>query len=476
MSQSRLFLAVLVMMVGCGSAAAQTAGVLYTWPGTGNIADWQSSGTNLTTLSNTTAGQLTVTEMGDELDSTIVGGPVVIQDGYNRRRDSSTDQGGLDLTGLDYLEIDVSHTGTSNVNVQFFVQATPAYNYLWYGPGPTYTASGPDWSVPPNVVTTLRLPVNQLSAAQQAWIPTYGLSIRDHAAAGNLIWNISEVRSVGAGLTVRNLATHDAGTSDNGLNGAFVNYGNAAVLGNDGGQNQTGLSQVTDAGVGSLQWTDKGNGGVGNPSGAAISWVNGTAYTQNNSYFERLADFSNYNQLTIRLKATDVTPGGGGTVGGQTFFQTGNYLNQVVLGNPALSIPVDGQYHDFVFSLASVTNLQNVQDFGLQLFGHTNDVVINVDNVQFSKVAGVPGDYNGNGVVDAADYVLWRKGGPLQNEVDTPGTVNGADYTAWRARFGNTSGSGSGSLAGSSAVPEPTALVLLTSVLASALVVRRGKV
>ncbi|HEX2476814.1 MAG TPA: hypothetical protein VHK01_18820 [Lacipirellulaceae bacterium] len=58
------------------------------------------------------------------------------------------------------------------------------------------------------------------------------------------------------------------------------------------------------------------------------------------------------------------------------------------------------------------------------------------------SAAGVPGDYNGNGVVDAADYVLWRKGGPLQNEVDSPGIVNVADYSAWRARFGSTSGSG----------------------------------
>jgi hypothetical protein len=58
------------------------------------------------------------------------------------------------------------------------------------------------------------------------------------------------------------------------------------------------------------------------------------------------------------------------------------------------------------------------------------------------SAAGVPGDYNGNGVVDAADYVLWRKGGPLQNEVDTPGVVNAADYSAWRIRFGSTSGSG----------------------------------
>ena len=55
--------------------------------------------------------------------------------------------------------------------------------------------------------------------------------------------------------------------------------------------------------------------------------------------------------------------------------------------------------------------------------------------------AGVPGDYNNNGIVDSADYVLWHNGGPLQNEVDAVGTVNDADYTAWRSRFGNTSGS-----------------------------------
>ncbi len=46
--------------------------------------------------------------------------------------------------------------------------------------------------------------------------------------------------------------------------------------------------------------------------------------------------------------------------------------------------------------------------------------------------AGVPGDYNNNGVVDMADYVLWRNGGPLQNEVASTGTVDAADYDAWR--------------------------------------------
>ena len=64
------------------------------------------------------------------------------------------------------------------------------------------------------------------------------------------------------------------------------------------------------------------------------------------------------------------------------------------------------------------------------------------------------------GVVDAADYIIWRKklGTTFQlpNEVSgvTPGSVTQEDYTAWRARFGNTSGAGSGATL--SAVPEPS--------------------
>jgi hypothetical protein len=73
--------------------------------------------------------------------------------------------------------------------------------------------------------------------------------------------------------------------------------------------------------------------------------------------------------------------------------------------------------------------------------------------------AGVPGDYNGNGVVDAADYVLWRNGGPLQNEVDDLGSVTAQDYNAWRARFGNTAAA-SASLGGGAPIPEPATIVV----------------
>ena len=77
--------------------------------------------------------------------------------------------------------------------------------------------------------------------------------------------------------------------------------------------------------------------------------------------------------------------------------------------------------------------------------------------------AGVPGDYNNNGVVDTGDYVLWRRllgqSVILPND-STPGTVTGADYTVWRGNFGKTpSAAGAGELL-NTAIPEPTALCL----------------
>jgi hypothetical protein len=119
----------------------------------------------------------------------------------------------------------------------------------------------------------------------------------------------------------------------------------------------------------------------------------------------------------------------------------------------------------------AATNNHTLQSFLLRQAGTASDVRI-PPGIVYDELrvgtnwadvtpipAGVPGDYNGNGVVDAADYVLWREGGPLQNEIDTPGTVNAADYTAWRSKFGNTSGAGSG-LGSGSAVPEPATFAL----------------
>ena len=74
--------------------------------------------------------------------------------------------------------------------------------------------------------------------------------------------------------------------------------------------------------------------------------------------------------------------------------------------------------------------------------------------VTLAALPGFPGDFNGNGTVDAADYVVWRKG------LGTTYTPD--DYNVWLTNFGQTAGSGSGAATGllSSAVPEPTSLVL----------------
>lgn len=100
-------------------------------------------------------------------------------------------------------------------------------------------------------------------------------------------------------------------------------------------------------------------------------------------------------------------------------------------------------------------------------------VPINITDVGsitvMSPAVGVPGDYNSNGVVDAADYVRWRdRNGTtftLPNEVSgvTPGLVTVEDYNAWRARFGRTSGAGAVAFA-TSAVPEPAAGILISSI------------
>ncbi len=78
----------------------------------------------------------------------------------------------------------------------------------------------------------------------------------------------------------------------------------------------------------------------------------------------------------------------------------------------------------------------------------------------------LPGDYNSDDVVDAADYAVWRNaldGTVLPNDT-SPGTVDQRDYLVWKAHFGTTSSSASAASV-TSAVPEPSTLLLLVSAL-----------
>jgi hypothetical protein len=345
-------------LVTCSQSFAQSPSVLYTWNGTGDVRQWfRSFGTNTITLDNNTAGELTVTETGTP------GSTVAYSDDFNRIRETPVGSGGgLDLTGLSSLEFDIGHNGSGPINVQFYVQATPSSSFV---------ALGPDLSVTPGV-NTYSLPLTGLTAAQQVYIRTLGVNVRDHSGLGNVNWTVREVRSVGPGLLQRDLGTFAAGTPEGGLQGMIVNFDNAAVSGNNGGQNQTGLSN-NPAGTGSVRWTDLGGG-----PGAAVSMGNGQAWN-GNTFNNRTTDLSNYQLVVLTMSATDPN-GGGGSVDVQSFFQKNNFGFQAAGIDP---LPIDGQFHDLVYSLAGLTDMSVVDTTGINVAAHPQDLVINVDNIRF---------------------------------------------------------------------------------------------
>ena len=139
------------LLVAVTSIRAQSPRAIYTWNGTGNVQGWfKNFGTNNVTLANTTAGELTVTETGS------AGAGVAISDDFNNVFEGAPSIGGLDLTGLSSLELDMGHNGVSPVNAQFFVQASPGSNYV---------ALGPDQGIAPGVAT-YTLPLGGLTPGQ----------------------------------------------------------------------------------------------------------------------------------------------------------------------------------------------------------------------------------------------------------------------------------------------------------------------
>jgi hypothetical protein len=341
---------------------AQSPSTVYSWGGTGNIQQWfRSFGAagSSASLANTIAGELSVAET-----SATLGASQAFSDDFNRVRElPSGPSGGLDLTGLPYLQFDIGHNGAGNINVQFYVQASV---------GSTFVALGPDVTVTPGV-NSYQVPLSSLTPAQAVYIRTIGFNIRDHAGLGNVTWTVQEVRSVGPALLARNLVNFDNGAVEGGLQGAIVNFDAASVSGNSG-QNQTGLSHNA-AGSGSLQWIDLAGG-----AGGAISVGNGTAWN-GNSFNNRTTDLSNYDKMIVRISATETGTANGGSVNLQPFFQKNNFAS---FESPAtLSLPIDGQFHELVYFINGLTNMNVIDQIGLNLGSHTDELRINVDDISF---------------------------------------------------------------------------------------------
>ena len=133
-------------------------------------------------------------------------------------------------------------------------------------------------------------------------------------------------------------------------------------------------------------------------------------------------------------------------------------------------VPLD--WIEFVF-FNSTTDLGSPPTVATDLY---------IKSIEIVRAAspGQPGDYNKDGTVNAADYVVWHDHEgqifQLDNEVAgvTPGMVTPEDYAAWRARFGNASGSGTGSEVAMAAVPEPDSLAYVVIATIGAVVVVAG--
>ena len=345
---------------------AQSPSALYTWDNTGNaspnIENWvKNFGTNTAILDNAVPGTLRLIETGG------TGEDIAFSDGANRIRESLLNgSGGTDVTGLDYMEFDLGHTGSGPIPVQFFVQA---------GTGFTFVPLGPDLMVTPGM-NTYQVPLTGLTPDQAVYLRTIGFNARDHLAIGDVVWSLQEVRTGGTPLIQRDLITHNTGGPEGGLQGAYANFDVAAIQGNNGGQNQTGFSH-NPAGSGSLQWTD-----LGGQQGAAINWGNGTALN-GNTFNNREADLSNYERVLVRISATDPN-NGGGELGMNAFIQANNFAFQSIDGGSAQNIPIDGQFHNVTWSLAGMNNMNGVDAFGINLFAHPQDLIINVDLIRFT--------------------------------------------------------------------------------------------
>jgi hypothetical protein len=293
------------------------------------------------------------------------GADIAFSDGANRIRESLLNgSGGTDVTGLDWMEFDLGHTGTGPIQVQFFVQASTGF---------TFVPLGPDVMVAPGM-NTYQVPLTGLTPNQAVYLRTMGFNARNHAVEGDVVWTLNEVRAGGTPLNNRTLFKADPAV-EGGLQGVYANFDLPAIQGNNGGQNQSGLSY--DAATGSLKWTD-----VGGQQGAALSFGNGTAWG-GNTFNNREADLSNYERVLVRISATDPN-NGGGMLGMNTFIQANNFAFQSIDGGSAGNIPIDGRFHTLTWSLAGMNNMTGVDNFGLNLFAHDQNLDIRVDWIHFN--------------------------------------------------------------------------------------------
>lgn len=303
-----------------------------------------------------------------------------IRDNYNNTEAFfQPGAGGVDLTGLSALEfVNVVYTGEDpTIDVEFYVQASVDSVYKGsaqlIGHDVTFTAGVPQ---------SVTVPLTTLLDTEIAWVRVWGMNIRTHTATAS--WSLDEVRSIGPALEERYIARFTPESPDNGFQSMIVNWAFEAIQGNDGLQNQDGLSVVAGAGVdGALQFVSLGGVLSGeNPAGGAISLCNGAGNfsTSGSNYWTAPTDISNYQFMEWYMKAIGTE---GSSVQVQLFSQSGQgwaYFN--VLGGSPVTLEADGEWHKVTGDLTGMNAMDYVYTIGINLFGHPTDLTIQIDHIR----------------------------------------------------------------------------------------------
>jgi hypothetical protein len=376
---------VLIGLQSWSPIAAQSPSVIYTWDhaigevlGGPSTELWSlNGGANTIALSNTVDGTLDVMESG-----ATAGADWQIIDSFNRIKESynGADYGGLDLTGLSALEIEIGHNGPNTVDGAL---------YAHIGPSSTNTTLGMI-NIAPGPVQTYSVPLAGLAPSQIASLRTVGVRILDHAADGNLNWSINEIRSVGTPLNVRRVADYPVGgpapAPAAAFEGAIFNFGADDGLGGTyisgrtpGGQNNSGMG--FNSADGALTWNEAPIAGGGPAPGAAVTWGNGfgNGFFPPTEFAARPIDLSNYAVARIRLRVQSTVPGEDVAV--QFYTQGPGFL--YLPAGPDQIIPADAMYHVLEFPLSVIPNLDQTQYHGIDLGEHNSTWAVRIDYVEY---------------------------------------------------------------------------------------------
>lgn len=288
-----------------------------------------------------------------------------------------------------------------------------------------------------------------------------------NSASTGLITGQSSALRFGGGLTNRGALALTAGLNNltgdvNNIAGAKINVtgGASAVFYDDVVQNGTlrvakvGSTTSTAVFLGSFTGTGGSTGGgdiffegdlrPGN-SPASVTFANNVSLGSDNTTLMELAG------ATLGAEYDHMT------VGGQ--FALDGALSVSLLGSFQ---PVLGQTFD-LFDWGSLSgSFESIALPSLAGGLAWNASQLYTTGVLSIVAAGLPGDYNNDGLVNLADYTVWRDklgapAGTLPNDPNT-GVIGAAQYATWKSHFGE---SAPAALQNTAAVPEPASWVLL---------------